>query len=54
MEVDVLSVDMTQANVREQSAEVDSAKQQAEAADKLSSAVLVNDPNIGRNVDLTA
>ena len=54
MEIDVLSVDMTQANVQEQPAEVDSVKQQAEDADKLNSAVPVNDPNIGRNVDLTA
>jgi hypothetical protein len=54
MEIDVLSVDMSQANVQEQSTEVDSVKQQTEAVDKLNSTVPVNDPNLGQSVDLTA
>jgi len=54
MEIDVLSVDMTQANVQEQPADVEAVKQQAEAVDSVNSTVPVNDPNVGRNVDLTA
>jgi hypothetical protein len=54
MEVEALSVDMTQANLQEQSAEIDTVKQQAEALDKLNSTVHETDPNLGQNVDLTA
>ena len=54
METDVLSIDMSQANVQEQSADIDTVKQQAEAVDSVNSTVPVNDPNVGRNVDLTA
>ena len=54
MEIDVLSVDMTQTNLQEQPAEVDTVKQQAEDANKLNSTVPVNAPNVGKNVDLMA
>ena len=54
MEMDVLSVDMNQANVQEQSTEIDALKQQEEALDNPNSAVSVTDPNLGQNVDLSA
>jgi len=54
METDVLSIDMSQANVQEQSADIDTVKQQAEAVDNINSTVPVTDPNLGQNIDLTA
>jgi len=59
MDIQTLSVDMSQANVQEQTAvqvqamELDTVKQQAQAADNLVSTVPA-DPNLGQNVDVTA
>jgi len=58
MDIQPLSVDMSQANVQEQAAvqvqamEPDTAKQQAQAVDNTSTAP-VPDPNLGQNIDLT-
>jgi len=60
MDIQALSVDMSQANVQEQAAvqvqsmELDTAKQQAEAVNDLVSTVPVPDPNLGQRIDLTA
>ncbi|WP_461247885.1 YjfB family protein [Treponema sp. R6D11] len=62
MDIESLSVDMSQANVQEQAAvkvqamAQDAVKQQAEAVVKLISSVPVpeTDPNLGQNIDLTA
>jgi len=60
MDIQALSVEMSQANVQEQAAvqvqamELDTAKQQAQAVDNLISTVPVSDPNLGQNIDLTA
>jgi hypothetical protein len=59
MDIQTLSVDMSQANVQEQAAvqvqamELDTVKQQAQAVDNLISTVPA-DPNLGQNIDLTA
>jgi len=59
MDIQSLSVDMSQAQVQEQAAvqvqamELDTAKQQAQAVDNLISTVPVPDPNLGQNIDLT-
>jgi len=60
MDIQSLSVDMSQAQVQEQAAvqvqsmELDTAKQQAQAVDNLLSTVPVPEPNLGQNIDLTA
>jgi hypothetical protein len=60
MDIQALSVDMSQAQVQEQATvqvqamELDTAKQQAQAVDNLISTVPVSDPNLGQNIDLTA
>ena len=54
MEMEILSVDMNQMNVQEQSAEIDAVKQHAEAVDNPDSTISVTDPNLGQNVDLSA
>jgi len=60
MDIQALSVDMSQANVQEQAAvqvqsmELDTARQQAEAVNDLISTVPVPDPNLGQRIDLTA
>jgi len=60
MDIQTLSVDMSQAQVQEQAAvqvqsmELDTAKQQAQAVDNLISTVPVPEPNLGQNIDLTA
>jgi hypothetical protein len=60
MDIQALSVDMSQANVQEQAAvqvqamALDTVQQQAEAVNDLISTVPVADPNLGQRVDLTA
>jgi hypothetical protein len=60
MDIQPLSVDMTQANVQEQAAvqgqaiEHDTEKQQAQAVDNYTSTVPETDPNLGQKIDLTA
>ncbi|WP_461255900.1 YjfB family protein [Treponema sp. R80B11-R83G3] len=60
MDIESLSVDMSQANIQEQAAvqvqamELDTMKQQAEAVNNLVSTVPVPEPNLGQNIDLTA
>ena len=59
MDIQTLSVDMSQANVQEQAAvqvqsmELDTARQQADAVNDLVSTVPA-DPNLGQRIDLTA
>jgi hypothetical protein len=59
MDIQALSVDMSQANVQEQAAvqvqamALDAVKQQAEAVNNLISTVPA-DPNLGQKVDVTA
>jgi len=59
MDIQALSVDMSQANVQEQAAvqvqsmELDTARQQADAVNDLVSTVPA-DPNLGQRIDLTA
>jgi len=59
MDIQALSVDMSQANVQEQatvqvqSMELDTARQQAEAVNDLISTVPA-DPNLGQRIDLIA
>jgi len=58
MDIQPLSVEMTQANVQEQAAvrvtENDTEKQQAQAVDNLNSTEHELDPNLGQKIDLTA
>jgi len=61
MDIQSLSVNMSQARVQEQAAvqiqamSLDMMKEQAAALEKLLSSVqLITDPNLGRNVDLIA
>jgi len=58
MDIQPISVDMTQANVQEQAAvqvtENDTEKQQAQASDNLTSTEPELDPNLGQKIDLTA
>jgi len=60
MDIQALSVDMSQAQVQEQAVvqvqamELDTAKQQSQAVDNLISTVPVPDPNLGQNIDITA
>jgi hypothetical protein len=59
MDIQALSVDMSQANVQEQAAvqvqamALDTVKQQAEAVNNLISTIPA-DPNLGQKVDITA
>jgi len=58
MDIQPISVDMTQANVQEQAAvqatELDTEKQHAQASDNLTSTEPELDPNLGQKIDLTA
>jgi len=60
MDIQPLSVDMSQANVQEQDAvqvqatELDTEKQHAQTSDNLTSTVPETDPNLGQKIDLTA
>ena len=58
MDIQPISVDMTQANVQEQAAvqitENDTEKQQAQAVDNITSTEPELDPNLGQKIDLTA
>jgi len=61
MDIQSLSVNMSQANVQEQAAVqvqamgINMMKEQAAALDKLLSSVqLITDPNLGRNVNILA
>jgi len=60
MDIQPISVDMTQANAQEQAAvqvqaaEHDAQRQQAQPSDTANSTVSETDPNLGQNVDITA
>jgi len=60
MDIQTLSVDISQASVQEQAAvqvqamEIDTERRQAQAVDNLNSTVPETDPNLGQNIDLTA
>jgi len=60
MDIQPISVDMTQANAQEQAAvqvqaaETDASKQQAQPVANPNSTVSETDPNLGQNIDITA